>query len=274
MPLHQFTERHASREVDKDSFTYKYVAAGESSSSAVRMAGFQFSPPMIATSEGIMYRQDVKVTSQGHDIYHVDVSYALKSKSEKTIPVGTWTWDFSTQGGEFTIKTSKSTVASYVQGGDVVTDHKQAINVQQDGKVEGTSIVIKSMKLNVTYKHPTGVVTLPFAMALADLTGTVNSTPMFNRPPGEVLFLGADGSDGTEAEAVVKCSFAIEKNLQNKVISGITVAQKNGWDYSWIEFKTAIEEGPPRREITVPRQINIERVYDRVNLAAALGFGG
>jgi hypothetical protein len=271
MPLHQFTERHASREVDKDSFTFKYVAAGEEDSAAVRMAGFMFSPPMVATAEGIMYRQDVKVMSQGHDVYHVDVPYAPKSKSDKTIPVGTWTWDFNTQGGEFTIKTSKSTVAAYVAGGDAVIDHKNAINVGQDGKVEGTSIIIKSMKLNVSYKHPTGVVTLPFAMALADLTGMVNSTPMFNRPAGEVLFLGAEGSDGTEAEAVVKCAFAIEKNLQNKIIGGITVAQKNGWDYSWIEFKTAKDGG---REVTVPRQINIERVYDRVDLAAALGFGG
>lgn len=271
MPLHQFDERPDSRECDSQSFTYKYVAAGENNAAAVRMAGYQFSPPMVATINGIMYRQDVKAVPQGHELYFVDVPYAPKSQSDKTIPVGTWTWDFNTQGGEFTIKTSKSTVASYVAGGDAVVDHKQAINVGQDGKVEGTQIVIKSMKLNVSYKHPTGVVTMPFAMALADLTGTVNSTKMFNRPAGEVLFLGAEGSDGTEAEAVVKCAFAIEKNLQNKIIGGITVAQKNGWDYSWIEFKTAKDGG---REVTVPRQINIERVYDRTDLAAALGFGG
>jgi hypothetical protein len=242
----------------------EWVADGIEDSETVKLLALQMSPGAVVTSQGILYRQSVKLNRQGHLLYYVTVTYSPKDRSK-------FNWSFDTTGGTFNIKTSRQHIASYVAAGEVAKDHKGAINRQLDGSVDGVDIVIPSMKINGTFTHPYGIVTLDFAAKMQDMTGFVNSKTFLRRKPGEVLFLGANGSDGTEAEATVGYSFAIEKELQNKLIGGITVVKKEGHDYAWVEFKNGEAANQP---ITKPRQIDVCRVYERIDLAAELGFGG
>ncbi|WP_254512850.1 hypothetical protein [Anatilimnocola floriformis] len=242
----------------------EWIADGIDDAETVRNLAFQMSPAAIPTTQLILYRRGVTLSRQGHALYYVTVHYTPRDRTK-------WTWDFDTSGGTFNIKTSRQHMGSYVQPGETAKDHKGAIGRQLDGSVDGADIVIRSMKFNVTCVQPLGVVTIAYAMHIHELTGCVNSKPMFGRPPGEVLFLGGRGSDGTETEASVGCMFAIEKNLQNKLIGGINVVQKDGHDYAWVEFKNDTDGDSP---VTVPVQIDVCRVYDRVDLAAELGFGG
>lgn len=262
-----FDERPVSRSATYTDPTEdrEYVCTGTNDSIAVTLLALQLTPSAITSAAGILKRQDVKLSHQGHNLYYVTVPYA-----KKKLESGSWTWDFDTSGGTFNIKASKQTMGQYVPPGGVIVNHQGAIGKQIDGTVDGVDAIIPSLKINATYKHPLGVVTLAFASAMADLTGTFNSAPFLNRQPGEVLFLGARGSDGTESEASVGYSFAVEKNLQNKVIGGITVAEKLGHDYVWVEFQNAVDAGQP---ITKPKQINIERLYDPQDLKSLLGFG-
>lgn len=243
---------------------HEFVCEGIDDHETVRMLGFQTTPSAIATGQGILYRQDVAVTRQGHQLYYVSVPYSRQNLFGID-------WDFDTSGASVNVKASRQLVASYVAAGEVIKDHKGAINRQLDGTIEGVDIVIPSMRINVRFTHPLGVVTFQFARAMRALTGKVNSTSLFGFAPGEVLFLGARGSDGNNTDAQVSYSFAIEENIQSKVIGGITLAKKDGHDYAWIEFKHDIDGG---QAVTVPRQIDVCRVYERVDLAAAFGFGG
>jgi hypothetical protein len=61
----------------------------------------------------------------------------------------------------------------------------------------------------------------------------------------------------------------MERTLQNALIGGITVVEKQGHDYAWVEFRQAAIDG---QAVTIPRQIDVCRVYDRIDLKTALGI--
>ncbi len=265
MPL-QFDEAPDSRSMTAKppSETRIYVAAGEFDPLVVKAFAYGGSPAVLTHPEAVLYRQDIQVEPEGYKLFRVTVPYAPK-KDEN----GQFTFDFDTTGGSVHIKASKSTVNRYAASG-TPADHQQAIGVHGDN-VDGTDIVIPAMKINCQFSHPLGVVTLSYGFFLAEITGKVNSTPIFGRNPGEILFTGARGSDGTEAEATLNYSFAYEKNLSGLIFGAIANVQKDGWDYIWLEFEGKDSNGKPARP---PKQVNVERVYDRVPLASLLGFGG
>lgn len=242
----------------------EYVAEGLDNAEAVRGIAMLQIPRIIATARGALFRQDIKVNKQGFGVFYCVATYG-------PTPKGVWTWKARTGGGTFNIKSSLQHIASYTAAGEVAKDHKGAIGRQLDGTVDGVDIVIPSMQIDVTYSHEFGVVTLDYCSKIMDLTGMVNNKPFLRRQPGEVLFLGGDLSDGTETAASAGYAFAVSKNLRNKLIGGITVAEKLGHDYAWIEFKNAPDGNQP---VTIPRQIDVCRVYEQVDLAAELGFGG
>lgn len=247
----------------KDGATEEWICEGLDDAVAVQGAAMLYTPARLATRFGTFDRDDVQVTRVGAGLHYVTVPYAKNGQ------VGKWTWNADTNGGTFTVKTSRQHVASYVAAGQVAKNHNGAIGRQPDGSIEGAPIVIPSMKMNITYSHPLGVVTPAFAKYIHSITGMVNSTPFLVWAPGEVLFLGGSMSDGTDAEATATYSFAMERNLQNAIIGGITVGQKQGHDYAWVEFRPALVAG---QAVTIPRQIDVCRVYERTDLMAALGL--
>ena len=266
MPF-QFDEAPDSRSqtANPPSETRIWVASGEFDPLVVKSYAYGATPAFIATLEGLLYRQDIQVEPDGgFKLFRVTVPYAKRKQEQGSLSV-----DFDTSGGSIHIKASKSTVNRYAAAG-TAADHKQSIGVHGDN-VDGTDIIIPATKLSVRYTHPLGVVTLNYAFYLAEITGKVNSDGMFGRSPGEILFAGAQGSDGTDAPATVNYTFLYEKNLSNLVFGAISGVQKDGWDYLWLEFEAAASNGKPAM---TPKQVNVERVYDRIPLATALGFGG
>lgn len=245
--------------------TREYVIRGTSDSEYAKALALAATAPLLATQQGFLYREDLKVDEHGFNVFYATVPYGPK-KNE----TGQWTWDFDTTGGTVHIKASKSTVNRYVPPSKTATDHKQLIGVNGD-EVEGTDIVIPAMKINARYSHPLATITIPYAKQLARWTGKANSDTFLTFAPGEVLFMGARGSDGTDAPSEVGYSFACSENLQNIVIGEITGISKDGWDLIWLEWEDYEDSGKPAKK---PKQVNVERVYDRIAMAASLGFGG
>lgn len=260
----RFTERRGSRgtKAKQPTETRLYVATGTQNSQYVKSAAYSLTPALVANVEGILYRQDIEVENAGHDTWYVTVPYA-KNQSEN----GSLSFSFDGTGGSIHITTSKETVASY---GGTPPDYKQMIGVNGED-VAGADIVIPAMKFIVSFRHPLGVVTIPFAKALGRLTGKFNSDTFLTCAPGEILFLGPTGSDGTNAEAEVTYTFVYEENLQNQVVGAITGITKRGHDIAWIKWKDAVDGGKPVKQ---PEHVYIERVYDSVAMASAFGFGG
>jgi len=266
----RFNERPNSVRTTTNPPTYEkqYVAAGEFDANIVRAYAAQQVPQVVATEQGFLFLDDIAVQEQGQSVFYVTPRYVTQDAQKP--PVGSMKFAFSTTGGSFHVTHSKSTVNRYPS---TAVDYKQAINVRTNGNdldIDGADIIIPALKLTYTFNHPQGFVNESHARNLASITGCVNDSVFRGFAAGEVLFLGADGSDGTNSEAEVACHFACESNLQALVIGAVTGIEKNGHDLLWVNSKKDTDSGKPT---VVPLGVYIERVYRRVNLAAALGWG-
>lgn len=224
-------------------------------------------PAIIATIYGILYRQDLQVSRVAFNQWMIDVPYG-----KRKIQTGDFTWDFDTTGGTIHITQAKAEVGRFPPAS--APDQRGAIAVDGN-EVKGTDIIIPAMKINCSFRHPFGVITLAQAKFLSTITGTTNSTRFLTFAPGEVLFLGARGSDGTDSEANVNYQFAMAANQTGQTIGAIAGVAKKAWEVAWIRYEdkvvTADGKEVPTRE---PKFVYVDRVYDEIDLGTALGFGG
>lgn len=247
--------------------TRRYKVVDVADKNTVNALALAATPNIVTTIYGFLFRQDIQVSQTAFNQWAVEVPYAPR-KNE----TGEWTWDFDTTGGTVHITQAKQEVARYPSG--TAPDQLGAIGIDGD-EVKGTDIIIPAMKINVSYRHPLGVITLAQAKFLATITGTVNSDTFLTFAPGEVLFLGARGSDGTDAEATVSYQFAAAKNVTGQTIGGISGIAKKAWDVAWIRYEDSVETaGGNEVAIRKPKFVYIDRVYEEVAMATALGFGG
>lgn len=245
---------------------YHYQAIGTIHESYARAYAVTATAAVISTTNGTLYRGDIRTTQTAYDKFDVDVSYS----SRKQV-VGEWDWEFDTTGGTVTLFNSIETVGSYAATG-TAPDCKGAINVERD-TVKGTEIVIPTMRFSINFKHPLGIITTSYAKFLHDLTGTVNSTQFDQWEAGEVLFLGARGRRGQDSETTVNYSFAMSPNKTNLTIGAVTGVAKLGWHVASIRYKpNVVAGGANNYGIREPEFVYVHRVYDTADLWNALGF--
>lgn len=257
---------HTETTASPPTYTSKWKAVGTSSQTFVHSYALGATPAVVATIYGTLYRQDIRVRQTAYNQFEVDVPYGTRKNAS-----GEWTWDFDTTGGSIHITNAKAEIARYPE--DTAPDQRGAIGVDGD-QVNGIDITIPSMKLNVQFRHPLGVLTLAQAKFLHSITGTVNADSFLGFAPGEVLFLGARGADGTDAEVTVSYQFAMSANATGLSLGDIGGVDKDGWDYLWIKYRdTEQTTSNITRPVRVPQFVYVDRVYERISLSTALGFG-
>lgn len=268
MTLFRFKESRDSRRstTKPPTYTAVYTAAGSNDSAYVHAYAIGGTPAIVSTSAGILYRQDIQIDPQGFELWRVTVPYGRDEKQ-----AGSYRITFDTSGGTVHISASKETIRKYPSGS--APDYKQLIAVNED-KVDGADIIIPALKMSVHYSHPAAIITLARVKYLASITGMVNSAPFMTFAAGEVLFLGAAGSEGTDAETEVTYQFAMSNNADDLTIGAIANVVKDGHELAWIKYKDAVDT-PDATALPVkqPEFVYVERVYDTVNLALGLGFG-
>jgi hypothetical protein len=258
---------HIDSNANPPAMTQKWKAVGNSDQNYVHAYALGATPSIVATIYGTIFRQDIQVKQTAYNHFTVTVPYGTRKNA-----TGEWTWDFDTTGSTVHITNAKEEVGRYPTA--TAPNQRGAIAVDGD-EVKGAEIVIPAMKINVTYKHPLGIITIPQAKFLASITGTVNSAPFLTFAAGEVLFLGARGSDGTSAEASVNYQFAMSSNATGLTIGEITGIAKKGHELAWVKYQdTTITVGGVSRPIREPKFVYVDRVYGDVDHATALGFGG
>lgn len=260
-----FEEMPDSRQQQKDSYTLRYKAVGEQNDSIVSFYARSATPVTVFTPDGILHRQNVSIDPAGFAQYVVTTTYG-KTKRE----TGTYSFTFDTSGGTVKITAAKEHIASYPADAANENPHKGSIGVTKDGEVEGVEIIIPALKLSVSFRHPQGVVTLEHARALANATGHTNSESFLVFDEGELLFIGASGSDGSEAEAEVTYQFVASSNADDLSIGEIVNINKKGHDYLWMEFEEA--ESGETQVGTKPKRAHVERVYGAINFADTFGW--
>jgi hypothetical protein len=258
---------------DPPSSTFTYQASGELDERIVWSYALGATPAYVFSDVGILYRGSVDIREKGHEQFEVTVPYTRK-KNE----TGSFSWNFDTSGATVKIKVSREHIKSYPllddHGDEMPTDpHEGAMGVKDDGDVEGVEIIIPALKISAQFKHPQGVVTLAHAKNLARATGCTNLNPYLDGEfdGGELLFLGATGSDGTDTDAEVNYQFAASQNADKLSFGKIANIVKKGWHYAWVEFKPSVDEG---QKAVVPKRVHIERVYNEIDFESVLGWGG
>ena len=268
-----FTEDPASRDqvsgtADSASHMLIYKAAGEQDDFIVHQYAIANTPVTVVRPTGVLYRNQVRLHPEGFQLYRVEVSYAKLGRG--TMPIGKVTFNFDTSGGTTHVRVAKKHVRSYGGfDGPESNFHKGAINVSQDGHVEGTDVVIPYLKFSLMFKFASGQVTLAYVKKLAAITGTTNSQRFLSFEPSELLFRGATGDDGTDVESTVRYDFEASQNASGLTFGDITGVDKAGWDYLWFEFKDEVVDGHPG---TQPLFAHVERVYDQSDFGQVFGW--
>ena len=261
----RFKEQPQSRNQKKGEEERRYVATGISDDKFVRAFARQSAPYIIATAEGNLYQQDVEVIPRSKYIYHIRVPYGPVANI-----AGSLTWGSSSTGGTIHITHAREHIADFALPGGVAQNHKGAINV--DGQETlGADIIVPVSQRWIEFTHPMGAVTWALADRLDNLVACVNSKVFMGKKAGEVLFFGYNAEDGSNKEATVRYDFAISKNRQGFQVGDVVNITKDGHDLIWMKYQPNAGGALPGRRVI---SVHVERVYERVDLAAELGFGG
>jgi hypothetical protein len=182
---------------------------------------------------------------------------------------GKWSYEFDTSGGTQHITQSLPTTESYVEdGAPAAPDYEGAINVQEEN-VNGVDIVIPVFKWSENHEIPIWCVTPRYKKILFELTGSVNSEAFRGFAPQEVLFEGVSGSIKKGENWDLNYKFAASPRVINRKIGNITVNVKEGWDYLWVRYQSAVDAGAL---IKKPVAVYVEHVYPYKDFSL-LGLG-
>lgn len=255
-------EMPESREVgfDPPTVVTKWVCEGVFSSDTVAALCLSTTPAVASHPFGLLYRQDIMVREAGHQLYNITVPYATRKRES-----GSYRFEFDTLGG--TVHVTAGTHVNVYPAGKPT--HSGLIGVKGTD-VEGIDVVIPAMKVVVHFKHPAGIITPTQIKILSRLSGAVDTGGFFGWSAYETLFLGAQGSEGTDCETEIAYHFAMSENLVDVAIGGVTGITKRGWDVAWVHWQQAVEAG---KAAPAAEYVNVVRVYKERALAAVLGFG-
>jgi hypothetical protein len=275
--IFSFTEIPDSRSstLIPPTYTYKYLASGEPNDALVQLFALSATPLVIATLVGPIYRQDAKLEPDGFARYIVTVPYARQQ-----LQPGSYTINFETTGATENRKLAITHINDYATSG-TPTNHQGSIGVNAQGECEGVNVVLSSLKISISFRHPQGSLNQTYIRAVASITGSVNSDSFLGFQADELLFLGATcsqgaNSDGSSAETNATYQFAADQNRTgvsfagpdgSPLFSGVSI---KGHEYAWADFKSAVVGG---NAIMLPNFLHVEQVYPRNAFGSVFPFG-
>lgn len=158
-------------------------------------------------------------------------------------------------------------------------DQQKAIGVDDNG-VNGVDIVVPQLSWTETYDVPHAYVTTAYIKTVASLTGTVNNATFRSFAAGEVLFVGASGSqewDDEKGNGPWSLSFKFSaspnagsgQTIPAIAIGSITGINKKGHEYLWVRYEAAVDQSTLLKR---PKHVYVNKVYRDGNFAG-LGIG-
>jgi hypothetical protein len=168
-----------------------------------------------------------------------------------------------------------------VFGPTTITDNDELYAINFDGEqVHGVDVVAPALNWTEQYDVPGAYVTWDYVKKVSALTGTINVAPFRSFDAGEVLFLGAAGSqdwDSENGDGPIRLQFKFQarpnagsgKTLPPITVGNVTGVEKRGHDFLWVRYYKKIFNGQlfPRAE-----SVYVSRVYRDGDLSL-LGIG-
>ena len=163
--------------------------------------------------------------------------------------------------------------------GDNAPNQQKAIAVTTD-TINGVDIVVPQLTWTESYDVPTRFVSTDYIKALHRLTGTVNDGAFRGFAAGEVLFLGASGSqqwdeDKGDGPWSLSFKFAASPNAGEGQgtpalsVGDIEDIEKKGHEYLWVLYANDTDQDTL---IKRPQAVYVNQVYREADFAG-LGIG-
>jgi hypothetical protein len=233
----------------------------------------------------------------GGDAWHVTVDYVKEGGADDDSQANPLrrSRSFDTGGGTQHITQAIGSPAErrYAEGGDTAPNQFGAIGVDGDS-VQGVDIVTPALQWTENYDVPAAYIDTNYVKSLANLTGTVNDAPFRGFPAGEVLFVGASGSQdwdeekgdgpwslsykfvqspnaGLNTAANVTGPTGPTDTLPALTIGSVTGIEKRGHEYLWVRYEDAVNN-ISGQQVKRPRYVYVNPVYRQEDFSA-LGIG-
>jgi|YNPBryantNP2012_1023418.scaffolds.fasta_scaffold00064_8 hypothetical protein len=247
---------------DNPSVDLIFVARGTDDDIAAKTAILAIAPVYY---DGLV-RQSLSIERIAEDVWEGTVRYGPRQPPQ----MGDSSYQFETGGGTQHITHSIQTVGRYAPPGKTAPDFQGAIGVTHDN-VEGVDITVPVYNFSETHYIAVELVTNSYKATLFYLTGKVNNAPFRGFATGEVLFLGASGSQRGQEDWEITFKFAASPNVQNMTIGDITGINKKGWEYLWVRYADDVDANA-NALIKKPIAAYVEQVYQYADFSL-LGIG-
>ena len=198
--------------------------------------------------------------------WRITVRYGKREPTE----TGDSSYSFDTAGGTQHITQSLQTINSYAPSGETAPDFKGAIGFNGQ-EVEGADILLAAYHFSETHYMADSAVTTAYKGKLYALTYKTNADAFKGFSEGEVLFLGASGSQRGTDQWEITFRFAASPNKTGLTVGDITSIAKKGWEYLWVRYEEA-EDTTAKAIVKRPKAVYVERVYDSGDFSD-LGIG-
>lgn len=202
----------------------------------------------------------------GPGLWEITVSYTKRSRQPANTGEIEYAFDVALEGQK--ILQSYDTVAKYVETG-TPKDYHGAINVDSNGEAQGVDVRVPISSFTISYYPAVAIVTNAYRKTIRDAVGTVNGTTFQSHPPGEVLFTGVSGRARNITDWELIYRFETRPNRTGLAIGSINIPSVDGWDLIWVKYAPDVSADTYIRK---PIQVNIERVYNRIDFTSVLGI--
>jgi hypothetical protein len=202
----------------------------------------------------------------GGDVWEFTAFYKHPDESDEeqrdNLQTGEYVFSFDTSGGSTKRMVSLATT-KYAKTGETAPEFRGAIGVERDGgeiKVEGVEIGIQALKFSIHKRMPRTTITTDYVKTLSQLTYTTNNAAFLGFAIGELLFVGASGSQGTNSDPEITFNFIASPNASALTVGEITGVSKKGHEYLWAFFEK-IEDSSAKVTVAQPKAAYVEQVY-------------
>jgi len=211
-------------------------------------------------------RQTAHIEPAGHDWWWGEAKYGRRQQKDTNQSRFT----FDTTGGMTHITQSLATSREGpAPGGPFgAPDFQGAIGVTNGKDVEGVDIYSPVFKWTETHYLPLAWVNDAYKLIVKHLTTRTNDAGWRNHAAGEVLFLGAVGSQRGEEDWEITYHFVAGENIQWKV-GNLNPINKEAWHYGWVLYEYSEDAN---KLISTPHSVYVEQVYEKGSfLALSIG---